>query len=399
MTTAVSETVFPDHVPPELRWDHSLKEFAEEGDDPFIAVSRLHEGPDIFYARDAALGRSGWIITRHELQNEAFVDYERFSSEGSGGLDELLGVEWRQVPIDYDPPEQTAFRKVINPFFTPKAMMAMEGPVREACDMLISKFADHAGCEFVEEFSFPFPAYIFLSLVGLPFDKVDQFIDWEYRLLRMGPIEDRIAAGKAIEHYLEGFIAEQRRKPTTAFVKGILESDMSPNEVMGLLYTLFLAGLDTVHNTLAWIMRHLAMNQELQQRLRDNPALIHKAVDEFTRAYSVVAIHRKVASDCTFHGVEMRKGDIVLLPLYLAGRDPKAWENPHDIDLNRNPSALTYASGPHICAGRHLARRELRIALESILTRFDNIRLAPGEDYVFHANVTLGIDRLPLIWS
>jgi cytochrome P450 len=87
------------------------------------------------------------------------------------------------------------------------------------------------------------------------------------------------------------------------------------------------------------------------------------------------------------------------MPLFLAGRDPKAWRTPHEIDLNRRPVSLTFASGPHVCVGRHLALREIRIALGSFLTRFDQIHIQPGKTYAFHTSPVYGVDRLLLAWA
>jgi len=404
MATTLTHFDFPAHVPVDLRWDHSMAEYAHEGDDPFLAVSRLHEGPDIFYARDATQGRPGWVITRHVLQQEAFVDYEHFTSEGQAGLNQLLGVEWHLAPLEYDPPAQVEFRKVINPYFTPKEINSMGDAVRETCDRLIAKFEDNGGCEFIEDFAVPFPTYIFLSLVGLPVDEAPQFLQWEASMLRAQTMEERITAHIEVMHYLQTFIQEQRKNPTNRIIDGIIKSKLgdrpiTDDEVLGLLYTFYLGGLDTVYSTLGFIMRHLALYQDLQQRLRNNPELINDAVDEFCRAFSVVSTSRMVAKDFTFHGVEMKRGELVLMPLFLAGRDPMAWENPHEIDLNRKPSALAFASGPHLCVGRHLARRELRIALQSFLSRFDNIHIPRGETCSYHSSSVYGMDRLPLAWT
>ncbi len=404
MATVSDPSVFPDHVPQELRWDHSFAQFAHVGDDPFLAVSRLYDGPDIFFARDAIQQRPGWVITRNALQNEVFVDYEHFTSEGQTGLDKLLGVDLKLAPLEYDPPVHSDFRRVINPFFMPKAVNSMSGPVRETCDRLIAKFEDRGGCEFIEEFAVPFPSYVFLSLVGMPEEEAPQFLAWEHGMLRGETLEDRLEAHRGVLNYLQGFVREQRQKPSTELLDAVLKSEIdghpiTDNEVLGLLYTFYLGGLDTVYSTLGWMMRHLAMHQDLQCTLRDNPDILPHAVDEMGRAFSISTNTRMVAKDHVFHGVEMRRGDLVLLPLYLAGRDPEAWDNPNEIDLTRRPSALTFASGPHLCAGRHLARRELRIALESFLTRFKNIHIDPGKPYSFHTSSVYGIDELHLAWD
>ena len=173
MATAAAAFTFPDHVPAELRWDHSLGDFAQIGndpfrDDPFTAISRLHDGPDIFYARDVSQGLPGWVLTRHDLIGEAFVDWEHFTSRNGSGINAMVGGDFHLIPIDTDPPDQIAYRRIINPFFTPKAVKALEDPVRDTCAMLIARFEDKGACEFIEDFGVPFPTYIFLSLMGMP---------------------------------------------------------------------------------------------------------------------------------------------------------------------------------------------------------------------------------------
>ena len=116
-------------------------------------------------------------------------------------------------------------------------------------------------------------------------------------------------------------------------------------EILGTWFLFYVAGLDTVYSTLGWVMHHLANDQPLQDRLRSNPQDIPKAVDEFTRAYAVAAPHRRVTEDFDFHGVRLHKNDVVLLPTYLASRDPRAYENPHKIDIDRGARSITFATG------------------------------------------------------
>lgn len=403
-TSPASAFAFPPHVPEELRWDNSIGEYAAEGDDPFVSVSRLHDGPDIFYARDISQQNPGWVITRHALQQEAFTDWEHFTSEYGSGIHRLVGEDFRLIPIDYDPPEQVAYRRVINPFFTPKAVRAMEDAVHETCDRLIGAFADKKGCEFIGDFAIPFPTYIFLSLMGMPVEEAEKFLNWEAQMLRGETMQDRAMAALGVLNYLQEFIAQQRENPGTELVAGIMSSDrldhpLSDDELLGIFYTFYVGGLDTVYSTLGWIMRHLAMNPDLQDELRQNPDRIDKSIEEFARAFSVVSTKRVLTQDVTFHGVEMKKGDLALMPLFLAGRDPEAWEEPHKIDLDRRPSALTFGTGPHLCVGRQLARRELRIAMEEMLKRFHNIRINPDVEYHFHTSPVFGVDSLPILWD
>ena len=99
-------------------------------------------------------------------------------------------------------------------------------------------------------------------------------------------------------------------------------------ELMGMFYVLYVGGLDTVYSTIGWIMHHIATHPDLQQRLRADPSLLPQAIEEFCRAFSVVVTHRQVAKDFVFHGVPMKKGDEVNLPIMLANRDPAVSREP-----------------------------------------------------------------------
>ena len=394
----------PDHVPPRLFWDRSLEAFARELDDPFLAAARLHQGPDIFWARDAAYGRAAWVITRQALIQEAFASPEHFSSFRGSGLSAMLGVNWGLVPLDCDPPEHTHYRTVLNPHFTPQAMGELDRAIHETCRSLATKFEDRGGCEAISEFVTPFPTHIFLALMGMPTDQAPQFLAWEQSLLRGGDAAERIGAGKAIAGYLMGFIGEQRGAPGSRLLKGLVstrieERPLEDEEILGMLYLFYIAGLDTLQGAMGWILKHLACDQPLQARLRAHPEDIPPAVEELLRAYSVASTWRCVARDLVFHGVQMRQGDPVLLPLYLAARDPQAHENPHAIDLDRTSGRLAFGAGPHHCLGTHLVRREMRIVLEAFLSRFDGIHMPPGEACDYHTGVVFGVDRLPLAWE
>jgi len=395
----------PDHVPDQLVWDHRLNDFTSELEDPYLAAARLHDGPDIIWATEASLGKPGWVLTRNAHIREVFIDYQHFTSERDTSTGEVLGSMVRMIPVEVDPPEHHLYRRILNPFFTPAAVNGMGEMVQQTCDRLIDRIANPAACDFIEDFAAIFPNSIFLSLFGLPQEKLPQFLAWERQLLRAGDQarhQEAAAAAGEIFRYLHGFLQQERAAPRAEFLRGILASSIGDRpidetEVLGLCFLFYIAGLDTVYSTLGWIMRHLAMDQPLQDRLRANPGDIPKAVNEFTRAYGVAAPHRMVTADIEFNGVQMRKGDVVLLPTYLASRDPRAYDNPHQVDIDRDSRSVTFGTGPHLCLGIHLAKREIRIVLESFLSRFRRISIPPGETYHFHTGGVLGVDRLPLV--
>lgn len=405
MATVADRSFAPAHVPDELVWDKSLQEFNSELDDPFLSASRLLEGPPLFYAREGAQGRPGWVIARHALLKEAFMDWEHFSSEGGMDLTQMLGVEWNLNPVNIDPPMHSTYRKVLTPFFTPKAVNHMEDSVRQTVEELMAPFADKDGCDFVKDFAIPFPSLIFLRLMGMPLDMVNTFFQWEQDLLRGTSMESRIQTACAILDYLKMHLEQQKQKPATPLMENIMNAQiedgrpLNDGEILGMFYTFYVGGLDTVYATISWSMRYIAENPDFQQFLRDNPDKMNKAVDEMLRLFSVVSSQRRVAKDFTWHGVEMKENDLVIMPIFIACRDPEAYPNPHEADLERKEAMLAFATGPHLCLGMHLARREIRIALQSFLDRFDDIHIAAGQSYEYHAGPTFNVDSLPLEWT
>jgi cytochrome P450 len=400
--TTLSEV--PAHVLPELVWDHSFAAFLEDAEDPFVGCDRFRGGPPIIWATDASYGCPAWILTRHDVIEEAFANAGLFSSKRGALIGATLDPSWMMLPVEADPPEHADYRKILIPFFTPAAIGRRLEEVEGLCNRLIDAFIDKGTCNFITEFAEILPNAIVVSMMGMPQEMLRQFLDWEEEIMRGATNEIRIAANNAIIDYLKVLISEQRENPTSEMIKAVINGQikdrpLNDGEILGIVYLLYAAGLDTVFASLGWIMRHLATDQALQTRLRDNPGEIKFAVEEFTRAFGVSSPPRIVAEDMVYRGVPMKKGDSVILPTFLAGRDPAAWPSPHTIDIDRKPRHATFGVGPHICLGIHLAKREMRIMIETFLTRMRNIRIAPGESFAFHATSTVGVDRLILEWD
>ncbi|TDW59951.1 cytochrome P450 [Novosphingobium sp. PhB55] len=395
----------PDHVPRECVWDHDLSAFLQQGDDPYLAAAHLHELPGAIWVPTAAHGQPAWVLTRHALIEEAFADWTAFSSK-RGANAAVMDSSWLLLPVEADRPEHQQYRQILHPLFTPAAIKRRVSAVQDLCDSLIDGFVERGRCEFVSEFAGILPNAIVISLLGLPSESLPQFLAWEEEMVHGATPEACFAAGAAVIEYLKAHIADQREKgvEATDVMQAILagragERPLTEAEILGIVYLLFVAGLDTVTSTLGWIMRHLANDAAMQERLRDNPADIPAAIEEFTRAFGVSAPSRTVANDMVFHGIPMKAGEAVLLPTFLAGRDPTAWPNPHLIDIDRRPRHITFGMGPHVCLGVHLAKREMKIMLEAFLGRMRNIRQPAGGRYEYHTTNTIGVDRLDLEWD
>lgn len=405
---ALTEPDVPDHVPPELVWQEDFEQFATATADPFRRMAELHQGPDIFWMRkpDKGLGGgiSGWVLTRYALIREALTDTENFASGNERNMMSAIGLDWPLIPIELNPPQQQRYRKVLEPFFAPAAIDALDMSIRETCNDLIAGLARGDGCEFIGEFAEKFPSQIFLDLMGMPRSRLQDFLKWERGMLRGSP-QEVVSSMTAIHDYLREFLDEQRAEPSSAMMRGIVSARLDDGqpltdvEIISICYLLYIGGLDTVYGTIGWIFWHLAQDQPLQTRLRENPDEIARATEELLRAFSAASTGRRVKRDFEFHGVKMRAGDSVTAFLSLASRDPLAFDDPHRIDIDRKPRHLAFGTGPHTCLGLRLAKREIKIVLEIFLGRFRNIRMAEGARHRYHVGSVFGIDYLPLEWD
>jgi cytochrome P450 len=395
----------PDHVPPHLIRDWAFATAPGALEDPFKALSALYDGPDIFWSPCARFQMPAWVVTRHELICEVAQDPLTFSNFQQSGFSQLMGEDWDLIPLEKDGTAHNAFRTLMNPLFSPKRVAAIEASVRGVAEGLVGALAEKGEGELMSAFARPFPVSVFLTLMGLPLDLTPQFLAWEDGLLHGKTQEDRVEAAFAIKRYLNEVIAERRARPTDDLVSfavaGTVEGrPLNDEEVMGICYLLFVAGLDTVASTLGFIFKHLAENPADQQLLREEPGLRTAAIEEFLRAFSTTTSNRLATRDLDFHGVPIKAGDRVVLCWALSGLDEREFPAAQVLDFRReHVRHTTFAVGPHRCIGSHLARRELRIALDLMLDRIAPFRLKPGEKAVTHATGVFGVDHLPLVWG
>ena len=163
---------------------------------------------------------------------------------------------------------------------------------------------------------------------------------------------------------------------------------------------MFMAGLDTVSIQLSYAFWHLARHAADRKRIAEDPAMIPAAVEEFLRQFAFVAPSRKVMQDTDFHGCPLKKGDMVFLPLSGATRDPAQFEDGATVHFDRpTNNHIAFGAGPHRCLGSHLARRELRVALEEWHRVIPDYRLTEGVEVTEHGGGLYGIDRLELSWD
>lgn len=393
----------PTHVPPELVRPldfSSATGFA----DPYEAVAALQRtAPRIFYTTYNNPHRQGaWVLTRLEDIREVMMNPGLFSSAEQANFAKLLGGGFRLPPIDYDPPEHTLFRKFLNPLMSPKRMLAMRPRIMQRARELIGPLRGQSACEFMAAFGRPFPVSIFMELMGLPHEEMDQFVRWEHDMLRSGDLETRTRTAGLIRDYLMRLIEERRRNPGDDLTSHIATGEMdgrrlSDGEALGVCVLLFLAGLDTVASSLGFHFLHLATNPDNQMRLRQDPALIPSAMHELVRAFPVATVHRRAVQDCEIAGAQIQAGDWIMIGTYMGARDDEAYEDPARIDFSRGQKgAATFAFGPHHCLGAHLARLEIEVAVEAWIRHMPGFALDPRESPVIYTQGQFGVGRLPL---
>jgi len=395
----------PDHVPADLVRPFDVANDPESLRCPFSVISKLHDGPRTFWNPDNFMFGGTWVPTRAEDIRFILGRPDLFSNRFEAGFSGLMGEDWDLVPLELDPPEHTQYRKLLNPLVSPPVVAALTPRVIERAVELIEAVLPDGECEFMDAFGRPFPVGIFMELMGLPSDMTDQFNEWEFNLLHDPDMAVKAQAASAIRDYLLTLAADRRANPiddltskvVTATIDGRLLDD---DKVLGILYLLFVGGLDTVASSLGFFFRHLAENPEDQALLRAEPERIEQAVEEMLRRFSVVMVSRQCKVDVEVGGIQMKAGDWINIGDAFASLDPHEFENPLKVDFDRkNVRHLAFSFGPHFCMGSHLARRELVVALREWLARVPPFRVKEGEIPIAHGSGVFGVDKLVLSWA
>lgn len=399
----------PAHVPRHLIRDVrvALGYAANHGIEPYDVTRRLQQDdvPPVMWSPfpNAMAPEGSWVLRNYKDIQLIYTDESLSSTKGLAAFQALAGETWPSIPMGIDAPDHARYRRFLNPSFTARAVAAMEKDIRALCDQMIDPFIEQGGGDFAWDFARVFPVRVFLNLMGLPFSMFEQFLAWEYEILHTRDNARIAEAARGIVAYLRAFIEEKLGAKddtlTSRIVNGEIEGrPLTDDERIGIIFFLWLGGLDTVASTLSLMFRRLALDSGLQQRLRDNPSLIRGAVEEFLRTQPLVNSTRRLKRDLVLHGVEMKAGDAVTCLTTVGAFDPAAFDAPRSFDPERKANRhFTFSSGPHLCLGAHLARQELVIALEHWLSRVPPFRLAEGDDLRVVPGL-MAVRNLPLVW-
>ncbi len=405
MASMFPAPTIPAHVPPSLVRDFPFVFGMATDADPYNDwVPEIHKGPEIFYAPHAYPGGTpAWIVRRTADMRDLYFDTATFSSKDFSPYSKMIGDTWTNLPAEIDPPHHAKYRAFVNPLFTPKAMTKLEGKIRDYAIGFIEAFHDKGECEFMKEFAFEFPIKIFLELMGLPLSLTPQFLEWETGLLHEHDMGKMADATRAVVTYLRGEIEDRRRNPTDDVITYATQAEiegrkLNDDELVGFTFNLFIGGLDTVSTNMGLQFLHLARNHQHQSELRANPERIPEAMDEMMRAFAPVTTFRTCIKETVFKGIKMMPGDKVAMSTTIVARDPEEYDNPNEVRLDRKPRHLSFGYGPHLCVGMHLARREMRIAIEEFLRIIPEFSVKPGHAIRHHLGMIQPVE-LPLVWA
>jgi cytochrome P450 len=345
-----------------------------------------------------------YVFTDADSIRDALQHPNLFSNRAVTPLDPEPGYMW--IPEMLDAPEHTKWRQLLAPHFTPAASERMEEQIRKRCVEMIEPLVGRTKVDFMNDFAYKFPATIFMELFGLPVDDLDMFMGWEHKILHGSPETDpdRSIAGGAmmdVMGYFAQLMAEKATNPgddllTKAMDWKIDGAAIPQDQMLAFCLLMFMAGLDTVTTQLSYSFLHLATHRGDRERIVNEPAIIPMASEEMLRAYAFVAPGRTATQDMEFHGVDFKKGEMVWLPLCGATRDPAAFPNADKVDFDRaENNHIAFGLGPHRCLGSHLARRELRIALEEWHARIPVYSLDESVHIPEHGGM-FGLDALSL---
>jgi cytochrome P450 family 142 subfamily A polypeptide 1 len=372
-----------------------------------------------------------WVITKYEdissieRRPEVFSSARGVRPKGGGGGELSL--------VSMDDPEHARQRKLVSRGFTPSRIGQLTDHIRELARELIAKVAARGECDFVEDIAKPLPLIVIAELLGLPVEDRERLGAWSDAMMGgEGADGDDPRVARAAEAwaeyltYLVDVIEDRRRAPKDDLISVLLSSaeageitfdheqlqqmaqDATPrdglvgDEVLAFLVLLLVAGNETTRNALSGGMHALSLFPEEKAKLVADRSLINSATEEILRFVSpVISFSRTVTSPTEVRGRQLAEGDVVLNVYPSANRDIDVFPDPDSLRIDRSPNLhLAFGTGPHFCLGANLARTEIRILLDELLTRLPDIRVPDGVEPQRGPNALVTtVEHLPVVFT
>jgi cytochrome P450 len=373
--------------------------------DPFPIWNELRAGCPV--ARTERYG-GAWLPTRHEDVSAIAYDTERFTSRSVVVSEFRPPIEMAPrggiPPISSDPPFHKGARRLLLPPFSPQAIAKLEPSTRAYCEELVDALRGRDVVDAATDYAQHIPVRVIANMLGFPPEDADLFRGFVQHALEgvSLPLAERADGMGRLFEYLRAQVDDHIAHPRDDLTTFLLNAEMDgePLEIEhvgGTMGLLLIAGIDTTWSAIGASLWHLAGNPADRERLVAEPGLLPTAMEELLRAYAPVTMARLVKEDMDFNGCPMRADDFVLLSFPSANRDPAAFDDADQVILDREINRHTaFGLGIHRCVGSHLARMELRVALEVWLAAFPRFELADPDAVRWSGGQVRGPRTLPV---
>jgi cytochrome P450 len=326
-----------------------------------------------------------------------------------------MGSETPLIPLHLDGDLHRHYRRLLDPLFAPRKMALLEPDIRKLANELIDGFVEAGRVELHDAFCVPLPSTIFLTLFGMPLEDMPALIAFKDRILKNeGTTREArevlgVAAGRELDAFLRTRLKE--RKASGARLDDLLDQFMhfevdghslSDDDVVNIMHMFTIAGLDTVTSSLSCILAWFATHPDERRRVVERPDLLRTAIEELMRFESPVPSSgaRWAVEDTDVNGVPIRAGDLVYLCWASADLDDSIFEAPLTVDLDRADNRhIAFAAGIHRCLGSHLARNELRVAVDQFHRRIPAYWVPEGERVEYELAGVRQARRLPVAFT
>ncbi len=343
-----------------------------------------------------------WVATGYEPIHAIASAPDNFTSGEALIPDVTAGNPL--IPQMLEDPEHRLYRTLLRDWFTPRRITSFEPALRELTADVLASLTSPA--DLATDFALPIPMEMILRVVGVQAQNMDLIRDGVRYMVDQGGQDTSGAIDAwqgAMTFVQDVIIAPLRKNPGDDLLSYLLakqpEMDELTDDVIAAIgFSMIGAGFDTTYKTLATTLAYFAENPEVQAQARQSPSA--QVVEEALRLFAPVTSARTVQSDTEIAGQTLKSGERVLLALPAANRDPAEFPHPDQPRFDRNNVRhLTFGSGIHKCLGMHLARLELRVAIEEVFRAFDDFQIAPGEQVKYVQSHVWGAVSVPVSFT
>lgn len=332
------------------------------------------------------------MFVGYESVKEAARNWRRYSSDTPGRVPiphELDARDMRQLPIETDPPEHTAYRAAVADAFSRATIQALEPVIRKEITSLINGVVNQGGVELVGGLATPIVMRSLAHVLGRPQHEADEWVSWGKVVFDIDERGHKARNG-LLDEYLSSVVDEAIVAPGDDFFGHLVRTRidgeaLSRDEMLGFGNLVFAGGRGTLIDSISGALWHLGTRPEARSKLAADPSLIPVAVEEFFRYFSpLVHIGRTATAQSASTAERIGEGDLVSLGFAFANHDPTIFEDADSCLIDRKPNRhVAFGHGPHTCIGAHLARTELRIVLETMLLLAPDYSVEPDPEFRF----------------